>query len=187
MTQAGTKSAATKTLENLQAAYNGESNARATYLAFSQRADEEGYFAVGSLFRAAARAEEIHAANHAEVIRKLGAAPECKIEVPAVGTTAENLQKAIAGEEHERDVMYPEFIKVAETEGAAAAIRTFKWALDAEAVHAELYSAALKALEQQKVAVDYYVCLICGFTTSDGDFARCVICNNPKEKFEVVK
>ncbi len=43
------------------AAFNGESNANARYVAFAVKADEEGYKGVGSLFRAAARAEEIHA------------------------------------------------------------------------------------------------------------------------------
>lgn len=49
---------ATKALENLQTAFNGESNANAKYLAFAKKADDEGYTKVGSLFRAAARAEE---------------------------------------------------------------------------------------------------------------------------------
>ena len=42
-----------KTLDNLQAAFNGESNAHAKYLAYSKKADEEGYPSVASLFRAA--------------------------------------------------------------------------------------------------------------------------------------
>jgi hypothetical protein len=58
------------TLENMQAAYNGESNAHARYLAFAKPADQEGYGEVASLFRAAARAEEIHPGNHAVVIKK---------------------------------------------------------------------------------------------------------------------
>ena len=41
------------TLDNLQAAYNGESNASAKYAAFAKKADEEGYGQVASLFRAA--------------------------------------------------------------------------------------------------------------------------------------
>ena len=48
--------AATPTLDNLQAAFNGESNAHARYLAFADKADQEGYGEVGSLFRAAAKA-----------------------------------------------------------------------------------------------------------------------------------
>ena len=71
----GTKTAdkdSSRTLENLQAAFDGESNARNKYLAFAKKAGEEGYGEVASLFRAAAKAEEIHANNHAVVIRKLG-------------------------------------------------------------------------------------------------------------------
>ena len=68
-----------KTLQNLQAAYNGESNAHARYLAFAEQADREGYPQVAVLFRAAARAEEIHLTNHAAVIRQLGATPKANI------------------------------------------------------------------------------------------------------------
>ena len=64
--------AATKTLDNLQAGFNGESNAHARYLAFAEKADQEEYGEVASLFRAAAKAEEFHAANHAAVIKKSG-------------------------------------------------------------------------------------------------------------------
>ena len=62
-----------KTLDNLQAAYNGESNPHARYLEFSKQADKEGFPSVATLFRAAARAEEVHANNHAKV--KIGRKP----------------------------------------------------------------------------------------------------------------
>ena len=84
----------TKTLENLQTAFNGESNANAKYLAFAKKADDEGYTKVGSLFSAAARAEEIHMNNHAEVIKKMGGSPAADIKAADVKTTAENLKKA---------------------------------------------------------------------------------------------
>ena len=71
--------AATKTLDNLQAGFNGESNAHARYLAFAEKAGQEGYGEVASLFRAAAKAEEVHAANHAGVIKTLGGTPQAKI------------------------------------------------------------------------------------------------------------
>ena len=74
------------TLDNLQAAFDGESNASARYLAFSRKAAEEGYGQVSSLFKAAARAEEIHAANHAVVIKKLGGVPKADVKAPEVKT-----------------------------------------------------------------------------------------------------
>ena len=99
------------TMSNLQAAYNGESNAHARYLAFAKKADAEGYAGAASLFRAAARAEQIHAGNHADVIKKFGRAPEAKLEQPAVKSTRENLEAALKGESYERDEMYPAFIR----------------------------------------------------------------------------
>jgi rubrerythrin len=132
----------TQTLNNLQTAYNGESNARARYLAFAQKADTDGYRKVASLFRAAARAEEIHADNHAKVIKQLGATPTAEIKTPDVGETATNLDAAIKGESYERDTMYPDFLKQAREDGATDAVRTFNLARNAETEHAKLYSEA---------------------------------------------
>src|ERR1035437_8894108 len=124
---AGTKTAdkdSSRTLENLQAAFNGESNAHNKYLAFAKKAGEEGYGEVASLFRAAAKAEEIHASNHAAVIRKLGAEPKADIHAPEIKSTRENLAVAIAGETYERDTMYPEFIAEAKAVKNSDALRT---------------------------------------------------------------
>jgi rubrerythrin len=174
------------TLANLQAAYNGERNAHARYLTFAKKADDEGYAGVASLFRAAARAEEIHAANHAVVIKKLGAVAFAKLEKPEVKSTRENLQVAIKGETHERDQMYPAFIQQAERDQIADAVRTFKYALAAEAEHAKLYSEALKNPEAMKTAMVFYVCPVCGFTTPTLGFEHCPTCATPKEHFEQV-
>lgn len=178
---------ATKTLDNLQTAYNGESNANARYLAFAKQADKEGYKQAASLFRAAARAEEIHAQNHAAVIKKMGATPQAKIDTPEVKTTADNLIVAIKGEVYERDVMYPDFIKQARAERDKDALETFNYALTAEGDHAKLYTSAKQNLATMKTAgVKYYVCTVCGFTTTKIDFEKCPACFNPKEKYVAV-
>ncbi len=174
-------------LDNLQTAFNGESNAHARYLEFATKADQEGYGSVASLFRAAARAEEIHAANHAVVIRKMGGTPQAKIEKTAVKSTGENLAVAIKGETYERDVMYPEFLKQARAERNLDAIQTFNYAKSAETEHARLYTEASSNLPQLKGAtVSYYVCTVCGFTTTKLDFEKCPSCFNPKEKYVAV-
>jgi rubrerythrin len=175
-----------RTLDNLQAAFNGESNAHAKYLAFAAKADEEGYGQAASLFRAAARAEEIHAANHGEVIKKMGAVPQATIETPEIKSTRENLQTAIEGETYERDVMYPEFIETAKQEKNSAAVRTFTWAIKAEAEHARLYTEALQNLEQYRTKKSYYVCSVCGYTTVALNFLKCLVCGEPKEKYESI-
>ena len=85
------------TLQNLETAFNGESNAHARYLAFAEKADQEGYFQIASLFRAAAKAEGIHANNHEVEIKRLGGTAQAKIEKPDVKSTKENLRGRYQG------------------------------------------------------------------------------------------
>jgi rubrerythrin len=180
--------AATTTLDNLQAGFNSESNAHSRYLAFAEKADQEGYGEVGSLFRAAAKAEEVHAANHSAVIKKMGGTAQAKIETPVVKSTKENLEAAIKGESYERDTMYPEFLKQARAEGNRDAVQTFNYAKTAEGEHAKLYSEALNNLPKLKgsKAKDYFVCTVCGYTTTKVDFSKCPSCFTHKDKYEKV-
>ena len=96
------------TMDNLQEAFAGESQANRKYLAFAKKADEDGLPQVAKLFRAAAEAETVHAHAH---FRVMG----------GVKTTTDNLQAAIEGEGFEFQNMYPKFVAEAETEGNKAA------------------------------------------------------------------
>ncbi len=177
-----------QTLLNLQAAYECESNATVKYTAFAIKAEVEGYLRAAALFRAAARAEQVHAAHHARIIKKLGATPTAVIHAPEVKSTRENLQAAKAGEEYERDIMYPSFIKEAEASGYKDAVHTFDLAMQAETVHAKLYAAALANVEAQRVPTTFYVCLVCGEVTDNPEETEhCPICKAPKEKFVGVR
>jgi rubrerythrin len=105
-----------------------------------------------------------------------------------VRSTRENLAAAKAGEEYERDVMYPTFIKEAEASGHEDAVRSFSMAMKAEAVHAQLYGEALANLEAQRAQTTFYVCLICGEVTDNPEETEhCPICNAPKEKFDAIR
>lgn len=176
-----------KTLENLQAAYAGESNAQARYEAFAKKADEEGYASVASLFRAAAKAEGVHIKAFGEQIKKLGGEPKADVAKPEVKSTKENLEAAIKGETHEAEKMYPEFGQVAASEKQLEAIKGFGLAQDAEAVHAKLYKAALENLEKLKGGdkADYFVCQVCGNIEKQAP-DKCPICYTKKDKFEKV-
>lgn len=172
------------TLANLQTAYEGESNARASYLAYADKAQAEGQGKVASLFRAAARAEEIHAANHAQAIKALGGEPKATIKAPEVKSTRENLEAALKGESWERDVMYPGFLAQARKEGKADAIRTLNFAKTAEAEHAVLYQAALNELSSGKTsAATFYVCPVCGFTSTTRPEGKCPSSFTPSDRF----
>jgi len=180
-----------KTIENLKAAITGESNASATYKAFSAKAAEDGFLNIAKMFAAAAEAEAIHVKNHNEVLVKLGEeAFTAKLETPNVSDMEANLKAAIAGETYEFTVMYPEFIEVAEAEERDEAISSFKLAGNAEAVHASLYSETLDVLKttgsDETVAAAWYVCPKCGdfFNTIEG-VNRCPLCGVPSTSFKV--
>ncbi len=175
------------TLDNLMTAYNGESNAHARYVEFAKKADEEGYGQVASLFRAAARAEQIHAKTHGEVIKKLGGTPKADLKKPEVKSTRENLAAALKGETYERDTMYPDFMKQAKAEKNKDAMRAFNHALSAETEHAKLYKEALDNLASWKAGKkDFYVCPVCGYTVAKIDFEKCPVCSAPKDKYEKI-
>lgn len=157
-----------KTLQNLMDGFAGESQANRKYLAYSKKAEKEGKTNVAKLFKAASDAEALHAQKHLEVAGK-------------IKTTAENLQDAVAGETYEFESMYPEFIKVAEAEGNKSAINTFKLAMEAEKVHAELYKEALENLDETE-EVFYYLCPVCG-NIEKAVPDKCNICGVPGSKF----
>ncbi len=180
-----------KTIENLKAAITGETTASATYAAYAAKAAQEGQPLIQLLFAAASKAEGIHAANHNKVLEKLGAKMD-PIDINIhVGTTAENLKAAIAGETYEFEDMYPAFIATAEEEGQKAAIRSFTWATEAEKEHADFYGVALKALESGDTSAlpkQYWICPVCGdtFRSLDGVEA-CPLCGAKADKFIVVE
>ncbi len=178
----------TETTKNLNAALNGERNAHARYLQFAKKADQEGYGAVASLFRAAAAAEEIHGNNHEKAMRKLGGTPDVKMETPPVNSTRENLEASIAGESHEFKTMYPDFVHQARQDRDVPSIVTFEQAMRTEEEHAKLFEEALRDLDKPKGSSPrtYYVCSVCGFTTTDLNFQKCVNCLKPKDRYKAV-
>jgi rubrerythrin len=182
------------TVQNLLGAFEGESNAHAKYTAFAARADADGWHGAASLLRAAARAEQIHAANHAKVIKQLGGEAKCEIHPVEVKSTLENLKAALDGEQYEIDTMYPGFLAEANARNITAAIRTMTGALEAEKTHARLYGEAIALLVGGKkdswiaATRDFYVCPVCGYTSeTEEEHERCPVCKCPWEKFEIVR
>ena len=177
-----------KTLENLQAAFNGESNAHAKYLAYAEKADKEGYGKVASLFRATSSAEKIHLTNHARVIESMGGTPKAEIKLPKINSTSDNLAEALKGESYERDTMYPDFLAQAKQDDNPDAVLTFTYAQAAEAEHARLYQKALNNLDSWKAPkADFYVCPTCGYTVEGkAEFASCPVCATPATLYQMV-
>lgn len=163
----------TKTYDDLMAAFAGESQANRKYLAFAKKADDEGYAQVARLFRAAAAAETVHALTH---FRTAG----------EIKSTEENLKAAVAGEHYENSEMYPAFMKDAEAEGDAKALKSFTWANEAEKIHEMLYKEALETLGKPGDTYDYYICPICGYTHARTAPDKCPVCGTLGSKFEKI-
>lgn len=179
--------APTQTINNLQTAYNGESNASYKYSQFAIKADKEGYKAVAALFRATSMAETIHAGRDAKALMALNAKPLMKLDKVVLKSTAENLKAAIKGENYEATVMYPAFIKEAKASAQKGAMMAFASAGAVEIGHRDLYTKALKNLPKMKAAATFYVCPVCGNTADNLSFANCPVCDTPKDKFIAVK
>jgi rubrerythrin len=177
------------TIRNLLSAFEGELNAHAKYTSFAVRADGDGLHGAASLFRAAARAERIHAGNHARVIRQLGGEATASIHPVEVRSTLENLNEARVGERYEIESMYPQFLRDAKGHNNIAAALTFGWALEAEKTHARLFSEAIAVLESGWLiaARNFYVCAVCGYTSETPEGLRCPACNLLWEKFEIIR
>ncbi len=163
------------TTDNLKEAFAGECQAFRKYAEFAKRAQADGLPNIARLFRTTADAERIHAEGH---LTALG----------GVGTTAENLQAAIAGETHEYTEMYPPMLKEAEATKHRAQ-RMFSYAVKAEAVHAQLYKLALEAAQrgQDLAEAKFYLCPICGHIEFGRPPAKCPICAAKAEQFVTVQ
>ena len=121
-----------KTLDNLKAAFAGESQANRRYLYFAKQADVEGYPEVAGNFRETAEGETGHAHGHLEFLEEVGDPATGE----PIGGTADNLKAAIAGETHEYTDMYPGMAKTARDEGHAEIADWFETLAKAEKSHA---------------------------------------------------
>ncbi len=164
-----------KTLENLQAAFAGESQANRKYLAFADKAEGDGFSQIAKLFRAAAAAETVHAHGHLKAM-------------DGVGDTGANLREAVAGESHEFKDMYPGFIATAKEEGNKKALRMFEWANTVEEIHCGLYQDALATYEKggDLPAENIWVCSVCGNTVGGDCPDKCSVCGVPASKFDKI-
>lgn len=181
------------TIRNLLAAYQGEMNTQARYRSYAVQADAEGLFGLGSMFRAAARAEQIHANAQARAIRHLGATATAVIDVSRVGHTLDNLRSALDGENYEIAIVYPAFIEEASARINSMAVRSFQWALEAEKTHARLYAEAIRLLEGNQMkswigaVCDFYVCPVCACTSKENEGGNCAVCNYPADRMELIR
>jgi rubrerythrin len=160
------------TEKNVGDAFAGESQAHLKYLIFSKRAEEENKPNIARLFRAVSFAEQVHATGHFKILGDLG-------------STVENLQNAIDGENFEVEEMYPAHDAVAKLQGEKDAIRSIHYAIEAEKNHAAMYLEARQAAKEGKDVElgAIHVCPVCGYTVEGNAPDSCPVCGAPRAKF----
>jgi rubrerythrin len=174
------------TSDFLHSAYGGESMAHMRYLIWGDLAEKEGFPNVARLFRAVAYAEQVHAANHFREIG--GATGDATVTAGGVfgrNRTADNLQGAVNGELHEVEQMYPVYLNAAELQEEAGAQRSFRFALEAEKQHAELFGKALEAVKAGRdlELTAICVCPVCGHTILNTAPEHCPVCGAKREVY----
>ena len=110
----------TKTANNLMHAFAGESQARNRYTYYASIAKKEGFVQIQNIFLETANQEKEHAKRLMKLMNKdlAGETLYTDGNFPVLlGTTAENLKAAAAGENEEYTDMYPSFAKTAREEG----------------------------------------------------------------------
>jgi rubrerythrin len=178
----------TRTEKNLLAAFAGESQARTRYYLFAERAREEGYEQIAGIFMETAENEREHAKRYFSCLE--GGDVEIQAAYPAgrVGSTAENLKAAAAGENLEYTSLYPGFGKTAIEEGFQAVGNLFNRVAEVEVWHEKRYLKLLENLEKgvvfKKNTPVLWKCINCGRVHEGLEApAKCPTCLKPRAWF----
>ena len=166
-----------KTETNLLYAFAGESQARNKYTYFASKARKEGYEQIAAIFEQTANNEKEHAKLWFKALN-------------GIGTTAENLLAAAAGEHEEWTDMYSRFAEEAKAEGFMELAARFAMVAKIEKRHEERYRKLAANLENGEVWVrtgeNRWECRNCGHVYI-GEKAPeiCPVCSHPKAYFEI--
>ena len=169
-----------KTEQNLQTAFAGESQARNKYTYYASKAKKEGYEQIAALFLETANNEKEHAKIWFKYLND-GDVPD----------TITNLNDAADGENYEWTDMYDGFAKTAEEEGFTEIACRFRMVGEIEKHHEERYRKLLANIEDKLVFSSdgecMWICRNCGHIVIGKDAPEiCPVCAHPKAYFERV-
>ncbi|SDP58832.1 rubrerythrin [Desulforhopalus singaporensis] len=181
----------TATEKNILTAFCGESQARNRYTYFASQAKKDGFVQIQAIFEETANQEKEHAKRLFKLLE--GGEVEISATFPAgvIGTTADNLREAAAGENYEHTAMYPEFAKTAREEGFDRIADIFLAIAVAEKQHEKRYQDLLANIEADRVfkrdrAVTWR-CRNCGYLhTGKQAQERCPACDHAIDHFELL-
>ncbi len=168
----------TKTQLNLLTAFAGECEGRTKYTLFAAKARQDGFEQIGTIFDETGDNEK----EHAEVWWKL--------LTGGAGQTADNLQNAIAGENHEWTGMYPLFASQAREEGFESIAVLFEMVAEIEKAHEQRFQTLLDEIKQNRVFArptqQTWVCCECGHRHESTQAPEtCPVCGNAQAYFKI--
>ena len=167
-----------KTETNLLAAFAGESEARNKYTYFASKAKKDGYVQIAKIFEETANNEKEHAKIWFKLLNG------------GIGSTAENLKAAAAGENYEWTDMYATFAKEAREEGFDHIAKLFEMVAEIEKEHEARYLKLLANVENGMVFSKdgdvIWQCSNCGHVVIGKKAPEvCPVCAHPQAYFEV--
>ena len=167
-----------KTEANLWTAFSGESQARNKYTYYASKAKKDGYEQIAKIFEDTANNEKEHAKHWFKLLKN------------GIGSTAENLEDAAAGENYEWTEMYAEFAKVADEEGFTDIARTFRGVAAIEKAHEERYKKLLANIKEGVVfsrdGDTVWECANCGHIHIGKKAPQvCPVCAHPQAYFKI--
>ncbi len=167
-----------RTEQNLQAAFAGESQARNKYTYYASKARKEGYNQIADLFEETANNEK----EHAKIWFKL-------LHDGEIPTTSVNLLDAAEGENYEWTDMYAEFARVAKEEGFTRIAFLFEKVGEIEKHHEERYRKLLANVEGDLVfsrdGDTVWQCANCGHIVIGKKApVKCPVCDHPQAYFQ---
>ena len=130
------------TIDNLEAAFAGESMAHIKYRYFAKLAREAGAEDVAKTFEETAEQEVMHAFGHLDLLY-----PKAQL------TPAKALEIAIEGETYEYTEMYPKFRHLAMEEGNHAAVAEYDEQIAESKAHAANFKHTLEIAAKRFAAL----------------------------------
>lgn len=182
----------TETEKNLLKAFAGESQARNRYTYFASKAKKDGFVQIQAIFEETADQEKEHAKRLFKFL-KSGEELEITAAFPAgvIGETKDNLEASAAGEHYEHTIMYPEFAKIARSEGFDEIAKVFEAIAVAEKQHEKRYLDLKANIENNRVfkreGKTTWRCRNCGYLHEGTDACEvCPACAHAQAYFELL-
>ncbi len=168
-----------KTMNNLLAAFAGESQAHTKYLYYAAKARENGFEQIAEIFEETAKNER----EHAEIWFKF-------INGGSIPPTLNNLTDAAAGEHYEWTDMYDGFAQTAHEEGFERIASLFEQVAKIEKEHENRYRKLIANINDGLVfsrdGETIWQCRNCGhIVIGKGAPAVCPVCSHAQAYFQI--